>query len=59
MDEELKYGLAVTGRAHPQRLLTNAAAKAGDTLVLTKPIGTGSSRPPRSRASSVPTPSRR
>jgi selenide,water dikinase len=41
IDEELKYGLAVTGRAHPQRLLTNAAAKAGDTLVLTKPIGTG------------------
>ena len=41
IDEELKYGLAVTGRAHPQRLLTNAAAKAGDLLVLTKPLGTG------------------
>lgn len=40
IDEELKYGLAVTGRAHPKRLLTNAAAKPGDKLVLTKPIGT-------------------
>jgi selenide, water dikinase len=40
IDEELKYGLSVTGRAHPRKLLTNAAAKAGDRLVLTKPIGT-------------------
>ena len=40
IDEELKYGLAVTGRAHPKRLLTNAGAKPGDRLVLTKPIGT-------------------
>ena len=38
---ELKYGLAVTGRAHPSFLLTNASAEAGDKLVLTKPIGTG------------------
>ena len=41
VDEELKYGLAVTGRAHPARLLTNAGARAGDRLVLTKRIGTG------------------
>ena len=40
IDEELKYGLSVTGRAHPKKLLTNAAAKPGDRLVLTKPIGT-------------------
>ena len=40
-DEELKYGLSVTGTVHPQRLLTNAHAVAGDVLVLTKPIGTG------------------
>lgn len=40
IDEEVKYGLAVTGLAHPQRLLTNAGARAGDRLVLTKPIGT-------------------
>jgi selenide,water dikinase len=40
IDEELKYGLAVTGRAHPRRLLTNAGARAGDRLLLTKPIGT-------------------
>jgi selenide, water dikinase len=40
IDEELKYGLSVTGRAHPKRLLTNAGARSGDRLVLTKPIGT-------------------
>ena len=40
IDEELKYGLSVTGRAHPKKLLTNAAARPGDRLVLTKPIGT-------------------
>src|SRR6267143_703299 len=38
---ELKYGLAVTGRAHPNFLLTNAGAKPGDQLILTKPIGNG------------------
>jgi selenide, water dikinase len=36
-----KYGLAVTGLVHPGRIITNAAAKQGDALVLTKPIGTG------------------
>ena len=41
IDTELKYGLAVTGRAHPDFLLTNAGAKPGDKLVLTKPIGNG------------------
>lgn len=41
LDEEVKYGLAVTGRAHPARLLTNAGAVPGDVLFLTKPIGTG------------------
>ncbi|MEO8579735.1 MAG: selenide, water dikinase SelD [Gemmatimonadales bacterium] len=41
VDPELKYGLAVTGRAHPDFLLTNAGAKPGDQLVLTKPIGNG------------------
>ena len=41
IDEELKYGLAVTGRVHPDRLLTNASATAGDVLVLTKALGTG------------------
>ena len=41
IDEEIKFGLAVTGRVHPDRLLTNASAKAGDRLVLTKPIGVG------------------
>jgi selenide,water dikinase len=40
IDEELKYGLAVTGRADPRRLLTNAGARVGDRVLLTKPIGT-------------------
>ncbi|HYN41918.1 MAG TPA: selenide, water dikinase SelD [Thermoanaerobaculia bacterium] len=40
-DTEPKFGLAVTGVVHPDRVLTNAAARAGDALVLTKPIGTG------------------
>src|SRR5687767_5892035 len=41
VDTELKYGLAVTGRAHPDFLLTNSGAKPGDRLILTKPIGSG------------------
>jgi selenide,water dikinase len=40
-DAEIKYGLAVTGLIHPDRILTNDAAKPGDVLVLTKPIGSG------------------
>lgn len=40
-DSEIKYGLAVTGRVHPDRVLTNSGAKPGDVLVLTKPIGSG------------------
>lgn len=35
------YGLAVTGLVHPERVLTNAAARAGDLLILTKPLGVG------------------
>jgi selenide,water dikinase len=41
IDEEVKYGLSVTGRVHPKKILSNAAASPGDQLVLTKPIGTG------------------
>jgi selenide,water dikinase len=41
VDTELKYGLAVTGRAHPNFLLTNAGAAPGDQIILTKPIGNG------------------
>jgi len=40
-DTELKYGLAVTGVVHPDRVLANRGARVGDTLVLTKPLGTG------------------
>lgn len=40
-DDEPKYGLSVTGVAHPDKILTNAGAKSGDVLILTKAIGTG------------------
>jgi selenide,water dikinase len=40
-DPEIKYGLAVTGLIHPKKILTNAKAKVGDKLVLTKALGTG------------------
>ncbi|MCL5960853.1 MAG: selenide, water dikinase SelD, partial [Chloroflexi bacterium] len=40
-DNEPKYGLAVTGIVHPDQVVTNAGAKPGDVLVLTKPLGTG------------------
>jgi len=40
-DAELKYGLSVTGTVHPKRMVTNSGAKAGDKLILTKPLGTG------------------
>jgi selenide,water dikinase len=40
-DSEIKFGYAVTGLVHPDQVITNANAKAGDVLVLTKPIGTG------------------
>ncbi len=41
LDEEPKYGLAVTGFVHPDRVLTNSGAKSGDVLLLTKPLGIG------------------
>ena len=40
-DNEPKYGLAVTGCVHPDRVLTNQGCRPGDALILTKPIGTG------------------
>ena len=40
-DPEPKYGLAVTGTVHPDRVLTNSGGREGDTLVLTKPLGAG------------------
>ena len=40
-DDEPKFGLAVTGVVHPSEYWTNAGAKAGDVLILTKPIGSG------------------
>ncbi len=40
-DEEIKFGYAVTGSVHPDRILANGGAKAGDVLVLTKALGTG------------------
>lgn len=40
-DPEPKYGLSVTGFIHPQNIITNASAKEGDVLILTKPLGVG------------------
>ncbi len=40
-DQELKYGLSVTGLVHPDRIVRNSTARPGDRLVLTKKIGTG------------------
>jgi len=41
LDREPKYGLAVTGRVHPERMLLKSRLRAGDALWLTKPLGTG------------------
>ncbi len=40
-DDEPKYGLSVVGLAHPREIITNAGARPGDLLILTKPLGTG------------------
>lgn len=40
-DEDIKFGYAITGTIHPERIKTNAGARPGDTLLLTKRIGTG------------------
>lgn len=40
-DSDLKYGLAVTGTIHPDKIWRNSGARPGDRLILTKPIGTG------------------
>ena len=40
-DDELKYGISVTGSIHPDKVLLNRGARAGDALILTKPLGTG------------------
>jgi selenide, water dikinase len=41
IDEEVKYGMAVTGEIHPDRVIRNVGVRAGDALVLTKALGTG------------------
>lgn len=40
-DDEVKFGLSVTGVVHPDRILRNSTARPGDQLILTKPLGTG------------------
>ena len=52
-DDEPKYGLAVTGFVHPDRVLTNSGARAGDVLILTKPIGTASGAAARRTSSAA------
>ena len=41
VDEEMKYGLSVTGVIHPDRVIRNCGLRDGDVIVLTKPLGTG------------------
>jgi len=41
IDDEIKYGMAVTGVIHPDKILRNVGVQEGDALVLTKPLGTG------------------
>jgi len=41
IDEEIKFGMAVTGIIHPDKILRNVGVQEGDALVLTKPVGTG------------------
>ena len=40
-DDELKYGLSVSGIVHPTRIIRNSTARVGDRLILTKPLGSG------------------
>jgi selenide,water dikinase len=40
-DPEIKFGYSITGEVDPDRILTNATARTGDVLILTKPLGTG------------------
>jgi selenide,water dikinase len=40
-DQELKYGLSITGTVHPGKVVFNTGARVGDRLILTKPLGTG------------------
>jgi len=40
-DDELKYGLSITGVIHPDKVVLNTGARTGDKLILTKPLGTG------------------
>ena len=53
-DAEPKYGLAVVGTVHPDRVFTNASAQPGDDLVLTKPIGLGVSSTAVKRDAATP-----
>ncbi len=53
-DPEPKYGMAVTGTVDPARMLTNAGGRAGDALVLTKPLGVGLVTTARKRGAEEP-----
>jgi selenide, water dikinase len=41
IDDEIKYGMAITGVIHPDKILRNVGVQEGDALILTKPLGTG------------------
>jgi selenide,water dikinase len=54
IDEEIKFGMAVTGLVHPDRIWRNVGAQSGDVLVLTKPLGTGIVTTARKRGAGTP-----
>ena len=54
IDEEIKFGMAVTGLVHPDRIWRNVGARPGDVLVLTKPLGTGIVTTARKRGAGTP-----
>ena len=53
-DREPKYGLAVTGTVHPDRLMRNSTGRAGDELYLTKPVGGGAASTAMKRGAASP-----
>lgn len=53
-DEEIKFGMAVTGVVHPERIWRNVGARPGDALVLTKALGTGIVTTARKRGAGAP-----
>jgi selenide,water dikinase len=59
VDDEVKFGMAVTGTIHPDRIWRNVGARPGDVLILTKPLGTAIITTAVKRGAASPSPRRR